>query len=80
MKKNDFYPEIIFTINFSELNIAERDNAADWEFESELHSSLWGNSWEIVYASMFMNQIERKVLFKSNFEESWKTFAYFPHD
>ena len=29
MKKKDFYPEIIFTINFSELNIAERDNAAD---------------------------------------------------
>ena len=29
MKKNDFNPEIIFTINFSELNIAERDNAAD---------------------------------------------------
>ena len=29
MKKNYFYPEIIFTINFSELNIAERDNAAD---------------------------------------------------
>ena len=28
-EKNDFYPEIIFTINFSELNIAERDNAAD---------------------------------------------------
>ena len=28
-EKNDFCPEIIFTINFSELNIAERDNATD---------------------------------------------------